>query len=311
MASPRIIGKDVVDGKPKNREPEEDREHEGKGAVLVLAGGPAGGGDNSRKRKAYASAVILGVSQPAPNLKEMITFSAEDAIGLSFPHDDAPVIHADVDGYTVHRILVDNGAAPDVLFYNCFLKMTNLSTEIKPVATPLFGFSGTPVTAEGSIRLKVTLGTRPQHVTVEVDFLIVKVKSAYNAIFGRGLLGKLGGVPSTCHQKLKFPTPNGVGEVVRSQAEARLCYVNSIKAKEPAISEYVPLADDAIFDDLMAAHLDPLLAMYIFDLAASLCPAMSQLRILNWTIASNKVNKLQMWITRYSFVSVFGFLVLI
>ncbi|MQL79542.1 hypothetical protein Taro_011978 [Colocasia esculenta] len=56
-----IIGKDVVDGKPKNREPEEDREHEGKGAVLVLAGGPAGGGDSSRKRKAYASAVILGI----------------------------------------------------------------------------------------------------------------------------------------------------------------------------------------------------------------------------------------------------------
>ncbi|MQL85138.1 hypothetical protein Taro_017669 [Colocasia esculenta] len=237
-----IIGKDVVNGKPKDREQEGDREREGKGAVLVLAGGSAGGGDSGRKRKAYASAVVLGINQPS---LEPITFSADDAMGLSFPHDDALVIHADIDGYTVHRILVDNGAAPDVLFYDCFLKMTNLSTELRPVATPLFGFSGTPVTAEGSIRLKVTLGTRPRHVTVEVDFLIVKVKSAYNAIFGRGLLGKLGGVPSTYHQKLKFPTPFGVGEVVGSQAEARLCYVNSIKAKEPAISEYVPTVDDA------------------------------------------------------------------
>ncbi|MQL98623.1 hypothetical protein Taro_031327, partial [Colocasia esculenta] len=151
-----IIGKDVVDGKPKERELEGDREREGKGAVLVLAGGSVGGGDSGRKRKAYASAVILGVSQPTPNM-ETITFSAEDAVGLSFPHNDALSIHADIDEYTVYRILIDNGAAPDVLFYDCFLKMTNLSTELKPVATPLFGFSGTPVTAEGSIRLKVTL----------------------------------------------------------------------------------------------------------------------------------------------------------
>ncbi|MQM02513.1 hypothetical protein Taro_035280, partial [Colocasia esculenta] len=145
-----IIGKDVIEGKPKDHEPEENHEREGKGAVLVLAGGSASGGDNGRKRKAYASAVVLGVSSSTPSLKEVITFSAEDAVGLSFPHDGALVIHADIDRYTVHHILVDNGAAPDVLFYDCFLKMTNLSTELKPVSTPLFGFSGMPVTAEGS-----------------------------------------------------------------------------------------------------------------------------------------------------------------
>ncbi|MQL95044.1 hypothetical protein Taro_027702 [Colocasia esculenta] len=122
--------------------------------------------------------------------------------------------------------------------------MTNLSSELKPVATPLFGFNGASVSSEGSVMLKVTLDTRPRHVRVEVDFLVVKMKSAYNAIFGRGLLGKLGGIPSTYHQKLKFPTSNGIGEVMGNQTEARRCYVNPIKAKEPIVSEYEPMCDE-------------------------------------------------------------------
>ncbi|MQL95511.1 hypothetical protein Taro_028182, partial [Colocasia esculenta] len=47
-----IIEKDVVDWRTKERTPEEERlARGGKGVVLVLAGGSAGGGDSGRKRK--------------------------------------------------------------------------------------------------------------------------------------------------------------------------------------------------------------------------------------------------------------------
>ncbi|MQL91197.1 hypothetical protein Taro_023800 [Colocasia esculenta] len=218
-----IIGKDVVDRRTKERTPEEERgARGGKGAVHVLAGGLAGGGDSGRKWKAYASAVGSSSGGSAPRPHGVITFFEDDIVGLSFPHDDALVVSADIDGYSVHRILVDSGVAPDVLFYDCYVKMTDLNTELKPIATPLFEFSGSSVSVEGSIKLKVTLKTRPCLVTVEADFLVVKVKSTYNVILGRGILGKLGGVPSTYHQKLKFPTPSGIGEVAGNQIEARV-----------------------------------------------------------------------------------------
>ncbi|MQL83713.1 hypothetical protein Taro_016209 [Colocasia esculenta] len=55
----------------------------------------------------------------------------------------------------------------------------------------------------------------------------------YNAILGRGLIGRLKVVPSSLHQKMKFPTPGGVGEVLGSQPESRRCYVLSLGDKRP------------------------------------------------------------------------------
>ncbi|MQL68714.1 hypothetical protein Taro_000982 [Colocasia esculenta] len=178
MLKCNIIIKDFVDGKPRtNNSDEEKAPPPAKGVVLMLAHGSTGD---------------------------------EDLVGLNVPHDDALVIHTDIDGYDVHQILVDNGTAPNVLFYDCFVKMTELSTNLKPITTPLFGFSGTSVTVEGS-----------------------------------GLLGRLRGVLSTFHQKLKLPTLNGIDVVDGSQAEAQRCYVNSIKAKELVVYEYdvVPMED--------------------------------------------------------------------
>ncbi|MQM05871.1 hypothetical protein Taro_038685 [Colocasia esculenta] len=96
---------------------------------------------------------------------------------------------------------------------------------------------GKPMPADSDEKKNAPYG-KGAILVLEVDFLVVKVKSAYNAIFCRSLFGKLGGIPSTYHQKLKFSMPNGISEVVGNQTEARRCYVNSIKAKELVISEY-------------------------------------------------------------------------
>src|SRR5262249_54305844 len=69
-----------------------------------------------------------------------------------------------------------------------------------------------------------TFGTPPRQATVAVEFVIVRTPSAYNGIIGRGIINKLGTIPSTYHQMMKFPTSAGVGEGRGSQAEARRCY---------------------------------------------------------------------------------------
>ncbi|KAK3003346.1 hypothetical protein RJ639_019863 [Escallonia herrerae] len=77
--------------------------------------------------------------------------------------------------------------------------------------TPLYGFSNHPVAAEGIITLPVAIGTPPAQANFMLDFVVVKVPSAYNAILGRPALNRLQAVVSTYHLKMKFPTEHGIG----------------------------------------------------------------------------------------------------
>lgn len=43
-----------------------------------------------------------------------------------------------------------------------------------------------------------------------VEFIVMNIDSPYNAILGRGWLGKMKIVASPYHQKLKFPLKEGI-----------------------------------------------------------------------------------------------------
>lgn len=65
----------------------------------------------------------------------------------------------------------------------------------------------------GTITLFVLTGRTPFTAFVMVDFLVVKAPSLYNAILGKLTLNNLRAVTSTFYLKMKFPTPQGVGEI--------------------------------------------------------------------------------------------------
>ncbi|KAL0455841.1 UNVERIFIED_CONTAM: hypothetical protein Slati_0923300 [Sesamum latifolium] len=92
------------------------------------------------------------------------------------------------------------------------------------VQTLLVGFGGSEVASKGTIDLPVSIGEEPRRRTTMVRFLVVDTPFAYNVILGRPGLNLFTAVVSTYHQKMKFPTKNGVGEVSCDQKEARRCY---------------------------------------------------------------------------------------
>ncbi|KAK3038251.1 hypothetical protein RJ639_030860 [Escallonia herrerae] len=96
---------------------------------------------------------------------------------------------------------------------------------LRKIDTPLYGFSNHPVVCEGIIALPVTVGAPPTQAKLMLDFVVVRVPLAYNAILGRTTLNQLRAVVSTYHMKMKFPTENGVGEVKGDQVVARQCYM--------------------------------------------------------------------------------------
>ncbi|GAV71172.1 hypothetical protein CFOL_v3_14666 [Cephalotus follicularis] len=129
------------------------------------------------------------------------------------------------------RILIDSGSSADILYKHVFDQLRIPPDQLKPVKTPLVGFTGETIHPLGSIRLSVVAGTAPRQTQVEMTFLVVDTPSPYNAIVGRPGLNLLEAIVSTRHLLVKFLTRFGVGEVRGDQEVARRCYKTAISDK--------------------------------------------------------------------------------
>ena len=136
-----------------------------------------------------------------------IWFSDKDLEDVELPHNDALVLTLKLQNFLVQRALVDPGSSSEVLYYDCFKKLKLKDEDLQAARTPLVGFSSKPVYPKGKISLRVQVGGACR----QVDFLVVDVPSPYNVIMGRTWLHSMEAVPSTRHQKLKFPLENQSG----------------------------------------------------------------------------------------------------
>ncbi|XP_024025968.1 uncharacterized protein LOC112092910 [Morus notabilis] len=157
-----------------------------------------------------------------------MAFNEDDASGVHFPHNDALVVEAMIGNHTVCRILVDNGSSVDLLYSDCLEKMGIQKEQLEKTSRPLYGFTGDFVIPQGTIRLPITAGEKPRQATTMANFMVRKGGSQYNAVVGRPTLQALRVITSVYHQKVKFPTPNGMGEMKSNQYEARVTYSDAL-----------------------------------------------------------------------------------
>ncbi|XP_077242335.1 uncharacterized protein LOC143882811 [Tasmannia lanceolata] len=203
-------------------------------------GGPAVGGTSSAARKAYPRQVkAVHTSHKKLKVENEISVSDADLDNLILAHDDALVITMLVANWELKKILVDNGSLADILYYHAFKQMMSGDERLKPANSDLFGFSGEIVKVEGQIELPVFVREPPHQAFAMVNFLVVRATSAYNAILRRPGQNLLRAIASAYHQKMKFITPNGVGEVKGDQPQSRECYTTALKGKNA--SEALPI----------------------------------------------------------------------
>ena len=134
------------------------------------------------------------VATPTPKKQRsdgVISFFNVNAEGVQTPHDDAIVVSMTIANYDVKRILVDNGSSVDILFYDAFSKMNLPVNLLRKTNSLLVGFSEDVISVEGIITLPVTKGQTLRQVIVMLDFPVVKVALAYNAILARPSLNAL------------------------------------------------------------------------------------------------------------------------
>ncbi|XP_019256353.1 PREDICTED: uncharacterized protein LOC109234746 [Nicotiana attenuata] len=98
----------------------------------------------------------------------------------------------------------------------------------------LAGFNLARVTTRGEILLP----TKAEGVMKRTLFEVVDGDMGYSIILGRQWLREMKVVPSTYHQLLKFPTPDGIKQIRGDQPAAREMHAisaSSRKGKEHAI----------------------------------------------------------------------------
>ena len=117
---------------------------------------------------------------------------------------------------------------PD-LFHGLDLKQSDL----QPYNALLVGFLGESIRPMGQITMAVHTGP----ISLDTEFLVVDVPSPYTAIMGRRWLHKLKAVPSSLHQKLRFPTNFGIMEIKSDQVASKQCIMATIKQNPPGAKQ--------------------------------------------------------------------------
>ena len=136
------------------------------------------------------------------NSHPVLSFSEEDKVGTTQPHDDALLITLRIGGYDVKRVMVDGGSTAEIMYPDLYKGLKLKLEDLTSYGSPLMSFDGKLVIPKGMIRLPIQKSPE----IVEVNFIVVNTYSLYTAIVGRPWLHTLGAVASSLHQKVKFPS---------------------------------------------------------------------------------------------------------
>ena len=138
-----------------------------------------------------------------------ISFSDSDLKNVRLLHNDPLVITLRIGNYDVQRVLIDHGSFAEVMYQDLYEKLSLGETDLASFTSLIFGFSRESTISLRKIVLPVLVGP----INLQTEFIVVKASSPYNAIMERDWLHRMRVVPSTLHQKLRFPTKVGIIEL--------------------------------------------------------------------------------------------------
>ena len=199
------------------------------GVIEVIHAAPKGARVSIRSG---VLAVVLAESSTGEQLsekklkytREPIAFNDDDLEGTIQPHDDALVVTAQINGFIVKRVLIDQGSGVEAMYLDLFKGLGLKNEDLSKYDTPLIEFDGRMVIPEGQISLPVNTEGKE----VMVTFMVVTSFSPYTMILGRPWIHAMGAVPSTLHVKVRLHTEQGIAVVKGNQQVARQCLVAAV-----------------------------------------------------------------------------------
>ncbi|XP_024023052.1 uncharacterized protein LOC112092086 [Morus notabilis] len=82
------------------------------------------------------------------------------------------------------------------------------------------------------------------------NFMVIKGGSQYNAVIRRLTLQALRAITSIYHQKVKFPTPNSIGEMKSNQYESRIAYTDALRGYDQPGRQEARMVHQGVVEDI-------------------------------------------------------------
>nr|KYP48747.1 Transposon Ty3-G Gag-Pol polyprotein [Cajanus cajan] len=105
-----------------------------------------------------------------------------------------------IEGHEVNKVLVDGGAAVNILPRTMLKRFGKSTADLKPHNILISDYAGKSSHPEGMILLDVQIGS----VKRTTMFIVTPSKANFNVLLGREWIHGVGVVPSTIHQKIFF-----------------------------------------------------------------------------------------------------------
>jgi hypothetical protein len=107
-------------------------------------------------------------------------------------------VRGHIDGKPISRMLIDSGAAVNLISYSIFKKLGREDDELIKTNLMLNGVEGNPMEARGVISMELTIGSK----SLATAFFIIEVRGNYSVILCHDWIHANHYVPSTLHQFL-------------------------------------------------------------------------------------------------------------
>ena len=108
----------------------------------------------------------------------------------------------------MNRVLVDNGAAVDLLLKSSLKKLGKKNPRLIPTSIAIAGFAGAKQMAQGILSINLSVGTWD----CMTAFFVIDNNAKYNALLVRDWIHTNKCVPSSLHQKIMMALYNGATE---------------------------------------------------------------------------------------------------
>nr|KYP33742.1 hypothetical protein KK1_045381 [Cajanus cajan] len=105
-----------------------------------------------------------------------------------------------IEGHEVNKVLVDGGAAINILPKTMLKRFGKTTTDLRPHNILISDYAGKSSQPEGMILLDVQIGS----VKRTTMFIVTPSKANFNVLLGHEWIHGIGVVPSTVHQRIFF-----------------------------------------------------------------------------------------------------------
>ncbi|XP_050222407.1 uncharacterized protein LOC126672500 [Mercurialis annua] len=178
-----------------------------------------------------------------------VTFSDKDLTSEDRNHTRALHIQVETKGRIVPRVMVDDSSALNVCPLKVLPKLGMTKDDLQKTELIIRGYDESRRQVEGTF--KTIIKVRP--IESVVEFMVVDIPISYALLLGRPWFHALGGIPSTLHQKIKFPFNDEV--ITISAEEDTVCSKVDLGAEIPPITGFNLVG--GIYED----YMDPQVAM--------------------------------------------------